>query len=58
MGGTDGFTELAGDAAFFAGGVAAEGMFAAEAGGDGAFFEGVIDRIPNIQDSACLGGWV
>lgn len=43
--GTDCFAQFAGDAAFFAGGVAAEGVLAAEAGGDGAFFEGVVYRV-------------
>ncbi len=41
----DGFAELAGDATFFAGRVAAQGVFAAEARGDGAFFEGVVDCV-------------
>ena len=44
-GGADGFAELAGDASFLAGGVAAEGVLAAEAWGDGAFFEGVVYRV-------------
>lgn len=41
----DGFAELAGDAALFARGVTAEGVFAAESGGDGTLFEGVEDGI-------------
>lgn len=32
---TYGFAELAGDAAFFAGGVSSEGVLASESGGDG-----------------------
>lgn len=38
----DGFAEFARDAAFFACWVATEGVFAAEAGGDRALFEGVV----------------
>lgn len=43
--GTNGFAEFAGDASFFACGVAAQSVLASEARGDGAFFEGVVDRI-------------
>jgi hypothetical protein len=46
LGRTNGFAEFAGNASFFAGRVAAEGVFTAEAGADGAFFEGVVDRVP------------
>jgi len=45
LGGADGFAEFAGDAAFFTGGVAAEGVLAAEARGDGTLFEGVVDCV-------------
>lgn len=44
-GGADGFAQLAGDAAFFAGRVPAQGVFAAEARGDGSLFEGVEDCV-------------
>jgi len=43
--GTHGFAQLAGDAAFFAGRVAAEGMLASETGTDWALFEGVVDCV-------------
>ena len=49
LGRADGFAEFAGDAAFFARGVAAEGVFAPEAGADGALFEGVVDRVSTVQ---------
>ena len=41
----DGFAEFAGDAALFARGVAAEGVFATESGRDGALFEGIEDGV-------------
>ncbi len=44
-GGADGFAQLARDAALLARGVAAQGVLAAEAGRDGAFFEGVVDCV-------------
>jgi hypothetical protein len=50
----DGFAELAGDAAFFAGGVPAEGVFAAESGGDGTFFVGVVDCVSVAADFSIL----
>ncbi len=40
--GADGLAQLASDAAFFTGGVAAEGVFASETGRDWAFFERII----------------
>jgi len=45
LGGTDRFAEFACDAAFFTRGVAAQRVFAPESGGDGAFFEGVVDGV-------------
>lgn len=45
LGGADSFTQLAGNAALFAGGIAAQGVLSTEAGGDGAFFEGVVDGV-------------
>lgn len=41
----DGFTKLACNATLLSGGVAPQGMFAAESGGDGTFFERVIDCV-------------
>jgi hypothetical protein len=41
----DGFAEFAGNAALFARGVATEGVFAAESGRDGTFFEGIEDGV-------------
>lgn len=41
-GGTDSFAEFAGNAAFFAGRIATEGVLATEAGGDGPFLVGVV----------------
>lgn len=46
----DGFAQLAGDAALFAGRVAAQGVLATEAGRDGTLLEGVEDCV--------AGGWV
>jgi hypothetical protein len=45
LGRADGFAELAGDAALFAGGVAAQGVLTAETGGDWTFLEGVVDCV-------------
>lgn len=42
----DCFAELAGDAAFLAGRIAAQGVLAAEAWGDGTLFKGVVDCVP------------
>lgn len=44
-GGADSFAELAGNAAFFACGVAAQCVFATETGRDGSFFERVVDCV-------------
>jgi hypothetical protein len=45
LGRTDGFAQLAGNAAFFAGGVSTQSVFATETGGDWALFEGVEDGV-------------
>lgn len=52
-GGTDGFTELASNATFFAGGIAAQGVFATETGGDGAFFKWVVDCVSIGTSDSC-----
>ena len=44
-GGAGCFTEFAGDAAFFTGGVAAECVFTSEHGGEGAFFPWVVEDV-------------
>lgn len=54
----DGLAELAGDAAFFARGVTTKGVLAAEAGGDGTLFEGVVDCVPGMGVSVDTGRWV
>lgn len=49
LGRADGLAELAGDASLLAGGVAAQGVFTTEAGGDGALFEGIEDGVPELN---------
>lgn len=43
----DGFTEFTGNASFFPRGISTESVLATEAGGDGAFLEGVEDGVSN-----------
>lgn len=50
LGRADGLAQLAGDAALLARGVAAEGVLAAEAGGDGALFEWVVDCVAGGEE--------
>jgi hypothetical protein len=57
LGGADGLAQLAGDAALLARGVAAQGVLAAEAGGDGPFFEGVVDCVSISCVRRCAVGW-
>lgn len=47
--GTDGFAKFARDAPLFACGVAAQGVFAAEAWGDGSLFEGVVNCVTGLE---------
>lgn len=43
---TDGLAQFAGDATLFTSGVPTEGVLTTETRGDGALFEGVVDRVP------------
>lgn len=45
LGRADGFTELASNAALFTSGIATEGVFTTETGGDGTLLEGVEDGV-------------
>src|SRR5690606_20680024 len=49
---TDGFAQLAGDAAFLAVRIAAQRMLAAEARGDRALFEGIVHRRLRAEEVA------
>lgn len=49
LGRADGLAEFAGDAALLAGGIAAQGVFATEAGGDGTLFKGVEDGVSAVR---------
>ena len=46
LGRANGFAEPASNAALFTGGITAQGVLSTETRGDGAFFEGIVDRVP------------
>ncbi len=54
LGRTDRFTQLACDASFFAGRVAAEGVFTTEAWGDGPLLERIVDGISRAWYLVCV----
>jgi hypothetical protein len=51
LSGTDGLTELAGDAAFLTCGISTQGVFTPKSRGDGAFFKGIIYRVPKPSET-------
>lgn len=55
LGRADGLAELAGNAAFLAGGIATQGMLTAETGRDGTLLEGVEDGVPVAWKDIRLG---
>jgi hypothetical protein len=55
LGRTDGLAELAGNAAFLAGGIATQGVLTAETGRDGTLLEGVEDGVPVARKDIRLG---